>query len=180
MNEFEYLAVFVSIIFGISLTHILAGLIRSVYHGKFDETRLVLTAFLFFVMVLNWWTGFSWQSQEVWSFDLFLVIILWSVSHYLAAITLYPPQTAGIDRQFEYRRNWFLWAFVGIASMDILQTAARGDVFSPWFYLPFVLHWIALALLAVFVNKPSLHRWIGWYFLVSIAVWSMVVRRFLI
>ncbi len=180
MNEFEYLAVFVSIIFGISLTHILAGAIRSVYRGEFDEIHLVLTAFLFFVMVLNWWTGFSWQSQEVWSFDLFLVIILWAVSHYLAAITLYPPQAAGIDRQFEYRRNWFLWAFIGVASTDILQTAARGDAFSPWFYLPFVLHYIALALLAVFVNRPSLHRWIAWYFLVSIAVWSFVVRRFLI
>jgi hypothetical protein len=179
MSEFEYLAVFVSIIFGISLTHILAGVIRSIYRGQSNETHLVLTGFLFLVMIVNWWTAFSWRSEDEWSFDLFLLIIVWSVTHYVAAITLYPPQVARIDHPFEYRRNWFLWAFVGIASMDILQTAARGDVFSPWYFLPFVLHYIALALLVIFVNRPNLHRWIAWYFLVSIAVWSLVVRRFL-
>lgn len=180
MTEFEYLAVFVSIIFGISLTHILAGVIRSVYRGEIDETHLVLTGFLFVVMILNWWTAFSWRGEEEWSFDKFLLIIVWSVSHYLAAITLYPPQAAGIEQPFKYRRKWFLWGFIGIASTDILQTAARGDAFSPWYFLPFVLHYVAIALVAIFVDKPILHRWIARYFFVSIVIWSMLVRRFLI
>ncbi len=30
MSEFEYLAIFISIIFGLSLTHILAGTLRSI------------------------------------------------------------------------------------------------------------------------------------------------------
>jgi len=180
MSEFEYLAVIVSIIFGISVTHILAGVIRFMYRGEFHETHLVLTAFFFLVMILNWWTGYSWQGEEVWSFDLFLVIIVWSVSHYIAAITLYPPQATGIEQRFEYRQNWFLWAFIAVVLTDILQTAARGKVFSPWFYLPFVLHYVCLALLAIFVDRPSLNRWIAWYLLLSIAIWSFAVRRFLI
>ena len=77
MSEFEYLAVFVSIIFGISVTHILRGTIRSIYRGEIDHTHFVLTAFLFFVLILNWWVGFSWVEQEVWSFDLFIVIVIW-------------------------------------------------------------------------------------------------------
>jgi len=179
MSEFEYLSVFVSIIFGISLTHILSGVIRSVYRAETEETHLVLTGFFFVVMILNWWTAFSWRSVEKWSFDLFLLIIVWSISHYLAAITLYPPQAAGVERPFEYRRKWFLWAFVGVASTDILQTAARGDAFSPWYFLPFVFHYIILALVAIFVDRPRVHRWIARYFLVSIVIWSMLVRRFL-
>ncbi len=179
MGEFEYLAVIISIIFGISVTHILAGVVRSIYQGQIDETHFVLTAFFFLVMILNWWTGYSWQSQEVWSFDLFLVIIIWSVTHYIAAITLYPPQAAGIEHPFDYRRNWFYWAFIGIVLMDILQTAARGHVFTPWFYLPFVLHYVAVGLLAIFVKKPGIHRWIAWYLFLSIAIWSFAVRRFL-
>ena len=179
MSEFEYLAVFVSIIFGISVTHILAGAIRSVYRRQFDETHFVLTAFLFLLLILNWWTGYSWQSQDVWSFELFLVIIIWSVTHYLAAITLYPPQTAGIEHPNEYRRNWFLWAFIAIAITDILQTAARGDVFTQWLYLPFVCQYIAIGLLAIFINKPGFNRWIAWYFLLSLAIWSFIIRRFL-
>lgn len=179
MSEFEYLAVFVSIIFGISVTHILAGAIRSIFRNDIDQTHFVLTGFFFLVMILNWWTGYAWSDQEVWSFDLFLVIIVWAVSHYVAAITLYPRQAAGTDGTYEYRRNWFLWAFVGVATTDILQTAASGDLFTPWFYLPFVLHYIALSLLCIFVDRPAIHRWIAWYFLISIAVWSLVVRRFL-
>jgi len=179
MSQFEYLAVFVAIIFGISVTHILAGLIRSIYRQQIEETHFVLTAFFFLVLILNWWTGYSWQSQEVWSYGQFLVIIIWSLAHYLAAITLYPPQAAGIEQPFEYRRNWFLWAFIGVAVTDILQTTARGDVFTPKIYLPFVLHYVAVPLLAIFVNKPGLHRWLAWYLLLSIAIWSFAVRRFL-
>ncbi len=180
MSQFEYLAVFVSIIFGISVTHILAGLIRSIYRKQINETHFVLTAFFFLVLALNWWTGFAWQKQEVWSYELFLIIIVWSVSHYLAAITLYPPQAAGIEQPFEYRRNWFLWAFSGVALTDILQTAARGDAFTPWIYLPFVSHYVAVPILAIFVNKPGFHRWTAWYLFLSMAIWSFAVRRFLI
>ncbi len=179
MSKFEYLAVIVSIIFGISVTHILAGLIRSIYRRQIDETHFVLTAFFFLVLILNWWTGYSWESQEIWSYELFLVIITWSVTHYLAAITLYPPQAAGFEQPFEYRRNWFFWAFIGVALTDILQTAARGDAFTPRVYLPFVLHYVAVGFLAIFVNKPSFQRWVAWYLLLSIAIWSFAVRRFL-
>ena len=180
MSEFEYLAVFISIIFGISLTHILAGTIRSIYRKSAEESHLVWTLFMLVVMILNWWTAYSWHDQQTWSFDLFMIIVFWAIAHYLTAITLYPPEAAGSERPFEYRRNWFLWAWIGIVLSDILQTAARGDVFSPWYYLPFVLHYALLALVAIFVQKPALHRWLPWYFLVSMVVWSLVVRRFLV
>ncbi|MFQ5546673.1 MAG: hypothetical protein ACE5FV_00165 [Woeseia sp.] len=180
MNEFEYLAVFVSIIFGISLTHVLRGAIRSVYRRTVNDIHLVWTGFILMVMILNWWTLFPWSEQTIWSFYKFLVIILWSVAHYLAAITLYPPQAAGTESPFEYRRNWFLWAFAGLVLMDILQTAARGGLFVPWYYLPFVLHFALLALLGVFLQKPVFHRWLAWYFLIVIVVWSLIVRRFLV
>ena len=179
MTEFEYLAVFVSIIFGISVTHVLAGVIRSFYRGERDETHSVLTVFFFLVLILDWWTGFYWQDQETWTFDLVLIIILWSVAHYVAAITLYPPLSAGVEHPFAYRRNWFLWAFIGVASMDIVQTAARGDLFTPWTYLPFVSHYIVVSLFALALNKPGFYRWMAWYLLLSTTTWAFVVRRFL-
>ena len=179
MTEFEYLAVFVSIIFGISITHVLAGVIRSLYREDRDTTHYLLTVFFFLVLILNWWTGFSWGKQEVWSFDLFLIIILWAVSHYVAAITLYPPQSAGVEHPFEYRRNWFFWAFVGIVATDILQTAAAGGLFTPWFYLPFVLHFAAACLLGIYVKSAVFHRWLASYFVIIMIVWSFGVRRLL-
>ena len=73
----------------------------------------------------------------------------------------------------------FLLMVIGILLTDILQTVARGHVFTPWFYLPFVLHYVAVGLLAIFVKKPGIHRWIAWYLFLSIAIWSFAVRRFL-
>lgn len=179
MTEFEYLAVFMSIIFGISVTHILAGVIRSIYQGQRNETHFVLTAFFFLVLVLNWWVGFLWRGQEVWRLDQFLVIVIWSVTHYIGAITLYPPQTAGIEQPLEYRPKWFLWAFFAVALTDILQTAARGDLFTNRIYLPVVLHWALISLLAIYFDKPGLHRWIAWYLFLSLVVWSFGERLFL-
>lgn len=179
MSEFEYLAVFVSIIFGISVTHILSGVVRSLYRNERDETHFVLTAFFFLVLILNWWTGIAWKDQVIWSLDRFMVIIVWSVTHYVAAITLYPPLSAGVEHPFEYRRTWFLWAFVAIASTDILQTTVRGDLFNPPVYLPFVLHYIVVAIATIVVNRPGFYRWMAWYMLLSTATWSFVVRRFM-
>lgn len=85
---------------------------------------------------------------------------------------MYPPLAAGSEQPFEYRRNWFLWAFISIAVMDILQTWARGGIFSPWYYLPFVLHYILLALIGILVKNPLLHRYLPWYFLISLSAWS--------
>lgn len=66
-----------------------------------------------------------------------------------------------------------------VVETDILHTAARGVLLTPWYYLPFVLHFAVLSLVAIFTNKPAVYRWITRYFLFSIAVWAFVVRRFL-
>ena len=86
MSEFEYLAVFMSIIFGISTTHVMAGVIRSIY---------------------------------------------------------------------------------------------RGDPFDPPAHLPFVSHYVVVALLALFVDKPLFHRIMAWYLLLTTITWSFVERLFL-
>jgi len=179
MSEFEYLAVFMSIIFGISTTHMLSGVIRSVYRGQVNHTHFVLTAFFFLVLILNWWTGFYWAKNEVWHFGHFMIIVIWSMTHYVGAITLYPPLSAGVEHPFEYRHNWFLMAFIAVAGMDIVQTGVRGDWFNPPAYLPFVSHYIVVSMIAVFVNKRMFHRIMAWYLLLITASWSFIERLFL-
>ena len=41
MTEFEFLSVLISMIFGLGLTHVLAGTMRYVYAGRATELRLV-------------------------------------------------------------------------------------------------------------------------------------------
>lgn len=178
MSKFEFLAVFVSIIFGLSLTHVLSGAMRSVYRQTFEQSHLVLTSFILIVLVLNWWMTFAWSDQEVWTLDLFLIMITWAISHYVVAITLYPPDSPG-GLGFEQRRAWFFGAFIAVTITDIAQTAARGDLFNPPFYLPFVLQYTVLSGVAIFFRHPLFHKFLAWYFLVSMFFWALIVRRFL-
>lgn len=178
MTEFEFISVMISIIFGLGLTHILAGSISYIFAKRATETQLVYSAFALVVLVLNWWVIFIWRDHSNWSFDEFLVIVLWAISHYQMAITLYPPAEVA-PTTFESHRNWFLWSFFGMTFLDIAQTAMRGDLFNPWYYLIFVLHYSAISLAAIFIKARGVQRAISWWFLCSIVVWPLVVRRFL-
>lgn len=179
MSEFEFLSVLISIIIGLGLTHILTGSMRAIFGGRATENQLVYTAFVILVLVLNWWVIFSWRDHQNWSFDAFLVLIVWAISHFIVAITLYPPY--GNDPvPFEANRRWFLWSFFAMTLLDIAQTFARGDLFEPWYYLAFVLHFSVLALVGIFFQSPVIHRLLSWWFLVVILTWSLGVRRFLL
>lgn len=178
MTEFEYLSVLTSIIFGLGLTHILTGSIRAIYARKAGEIQLVYTAFVLLILVLNWWVAFSWRDHPNWSFDAFLLMVCWSIANFTLAITLYPPNTSG-SVEFDAHRDWFLWAFFLMGLLDIAQTAASGDLFHPWYYLPFVGHYIVLALLAIRFKQPRFQRAVAWWLLSSILIWALVVRRFL-
>jgi hypothetical protein len=126
MTEFEFLSVLISMIFGLGLTHVLAGTMRYIYAGRASEMRVVYSLFTLVVLVLNWWVIFTWRGHASWSFDEFLVIVFWAISHYGLAITLYPAdETAYTD--FETHRHWFLWSFVIMAGFDIGQTVVVKD-----------------------------------------------------
>ena len=111
MTEFDFLSVLVSIIFGLALTHVLSGQFRFVYHGKMTERHLLYTGWVFMVLVLNWWMLFTWHDFGPWSFDAFLLIVLWSLSFYILAIALYPPEeVAGTDVPVKYSGSTAVWS----------------------------------------------------------------------
>lgn len=180
MSEFEYLAVFVSIIFGISVTRLLGGAVRSVYDADIDHTRVVLTLFLFQILILDWWTLFFEQDQVVWTLTVFTVIILWAVLHYIVAITLYPPRAVKTRESYDFRPRWCMCAFAVLAALDIAQTAVRGSLFTVSTYLPFVGHYVLVSVVAIAVNKPVFYRVVAWWLLIVTIAWSFGVRRFLI
>jgi hypothetical protein len=68
---------------------------------------------------------------------------------------------------------------VAFVLLDIAQTAVRGQLLQPKIYLPFVLHYVVLAVIGMFVPSRRYHALFGWYTLVTLSLWSLVVRRFL-
>lgn len=185
MSPFEHLAVFLSLIFGLAATHLLAGMARSLHRRnieKLDDVHLVWSVVVLLILVLNWWTFFAWSEHRRWSFGPYMVLVLWAICHYLLAVTLYEPDSDPNDRHnrmWDENRSWFLTTFVVMLMLDIAQTAVRGALLQPKWYLPYVLHYVLLALFALWFEQRVVQRWIGWYVLGSLVAWSFIIRRYL-
>lgn len=185
MSAFEHLAVFLSLIFGLAATHLLSGIARSLHRRnieRLDDVHLVWSFVVLLILVVDWWTFFAWSTHPNWSFGTYIVLVLWAISQYMLVVTLYAPdddQTDGVNMMWEENRRWFLWTFVAFLTLDILQTAIRGALLQPVWYLPYVLHYTALVWIALWFAQRSVQRWVGWYVLVTLVAWSFVIRRFL-
>ena len=185
MSEFEFISVLISMVVGIGIAQLLGGVAQAVHERKqapIDSVHMVWTASVFLNLVLNWWVLFSWRSHEVWSFTLFLSLIVWAVALYLTVVFLYPPRkpaNEGWATVYASNRQWFLGAFASFAAADIWVTALRGGLFDPPVYLPFVGHYFILWVVGIFVARPRYQRVLAWYTLLSLASWSFVARRFL-
>ena len=185
MNEFEFLAVFISIVVGLGVTHILLGLARIIHardQQPVSSLHMVWTINVLLILLLNWWVLFLWADFLAWSFDIYLLLIGWGISLYMMAVVIYPPDIQrgdSYDAIFEKNRKWLFGTFVTFVLLDIAQTAVRGQLFQPKIYLPFVLHYVVLAIIGIFVPNRRYQAFFGWYMLVTLSLWSLVVRRFL-
>ena len=100
----------------------------------------------------------------------------------MLSVILYPPDIRGDESYaelFERNRQWLFATFILTTVLDIALTALRGDLLNPPIYLPYVLHFTLLAAVAIVVRNRRFHLIFAWYTLVSLTVWSLVVRRLL-
>jgi hypothetical protein len=185
MNEFEFLAVFISIIVGLGVTHILYGIARLIHnrdHQSVSKLHFVWTLNVLLILLLNWWILFLWVDYPSWSFDIYLLLIGWGIALYMLAVILYPPDIGPEDTYeaiFQKNRKWLLGTFVVFVGFDVAQTAARGQLFEPAIYLPFVVHYALLAAIGIPVSSRRYHNFVAWYFLITLVLWSVLVRRLL-
>jgi hypothetical protein len=94
MSSFEFISILISIIIGLGVTNLLAGTGRAFYRRRenpIDETHIVFTAATLLILVLQWWVTFKWNDEVNWSFDKFLVLIVWTISLYMLTTFLFHP-----------------------------------------------------------------------------------------
>ncbi len=179
MSEFEFIAVFISIIFGLALTQILSGAIYLIQRNRLNTTHLGWTLFILYVLILDWWTFFPWVDNEVWTFDQFFIVLAWAFAHYAVATALYPSRTLEDYQFIDESRRSVCWTFIAAAVLDGASTAMRGDFFDPWYYSVFIAYMIVFASLGLLTSNDKVHKSIPWILVVSMAIWSLIVRRFL-
>jgi hypothetical protein len=186
MSSFEFISILMSIVIGLGVTNLLAGAGRAFYRRRetpMDEVHIVLTLATLLLLALNWWVAFKWNTNVVWSFDKFLVLLVWTIMLYLLTTFLYPPDLSEEEERrnrFEGNRSGYYAAFVGFCLMDIAQTALRSGLLDPVWYLPFVGHFAVLGAAGLIARKRGYDRFFAWYQLIVLLTWALVVRRFLV
>src|SRR6516225_9968438 len=187
MSSFEFIAALMSIIVGLGVTNLLAGAGRAFYRRKenpMDEVHIVLTiATLLLLLSLQWWVTFKWNTEGNWSFDKFLVLIVWTITLYMLTVFLYPPDLSEAEEhqgRFERNRSGYYSAFIAMCLFDIVQTGIHEDLFHPIWYLPFIGQYTVLAAIGLIAHRRGYDRFFAWYQLITLLVWALVVRRILV
>jgi hypothetical protein len=185
MSSFEFIVTLMSIIVGLGVTNLLAGAGRAFYRREknpMDEVHIVLTAATLLLLVLQWWVTFKWNTDLKWSFDEFLVLIVWTIALYMLTVFLYPPDLSEEEEhqaRFERNRIGFYSTFILMCVLDIVQTGIRGELFHPIWYLPYVSQYALIAGGGIVARRRGYDRFFAWYLLITLLIWSLGVRRYL-
>jgi len=186
MSSFEFIAALMSIIVGLGVTNLLAGAGRAFYRRKenpLDQVHIVLTVATLLLLSLQWWVTFKWNTESNWSFEKFLVLIVWTITLYMLTVFLYPPDLSEAEEhhgRFERNRSGYYSAFIAMCLLDIVQTGIHQDLFHQKWYLPFVGQYALLAATGLIARRRAYDRFFAWYQLITLLIWALLVRRYLV
>ena len=163
MAVFEYLGVIVSVIMGLGVTHVLAGLSKTIHHRNTLGLYWVHTMWAFNILVYIvtiWWGMFWWSSAVDWSYFQFLLLILYAIVLFFAASLLFPWDFANdfdFESHFFDTRPWFFGVLTFAWVIDVPETllkSGEGLRDLPEGYIVFVApHLVLPAIAAVTSNR---------------------------
>jgi hypothetical protein len=175
VDKFEFIAILVSIVFGVAITNLLSGMLRCYFKRELSNTRIAWSLAVGMVLVGNWWGFFRWSDNPEWTFLEFLFLMLWSTTHYLLAVSIYPYEFLD-EYSEEMQRKFLLWAVLVMLMVDVAENAVRGDLLNPWYYLVFMGTAAAMAIAPLVWKSPKVMLAAGWLFFAALISWLTIVR----
>ncbi len=175
MDKFEFIAVLVSIIFGVAITNLLTGMVRSFLQRELSNTRLAWSLAVGIVLVANWFGFFRWSDNAEWAFPEFLFLVGWSTTHFLLAVSMYPYDFLD-EYSEEMQRKFLLWVMLVVLVADLAENSVRGKLFDPWYYPVFVACLGVLTALPLVLKHRLVMPVTGWMFFAAVISWMTIVR----
>ncbi len=137
MSPFEYISVLISIVLGLGITQIVAGIAEVIHHWnrvKLYWPHLLWIVLVFFLHFQEWWWLYELRDHERWRLPVVLFIILYPVDLFILARVLFPfsqqdSSTEPVDmRAFYFRdaRKFFLLIAI-LALLAILDDVFLQD-----------------------------------------------------
>ena len=132
MSQFEFVAVFISIVLGLGVAHILLG-----FGETIQERRELSLYWVHTVWAINtlhfhlsfWWNYFTWGELAEWSYGIFLVLIGYALVLFLMAVVIYPRRLPpGFDFKAHLLENrvWFFGLLTLAGLVDVTDTVLKA------------------------------------------------------
>lgn len=182
MTAFEYLSVLISIILGLGIAQLLAGV------GRWIECRRSLQPFLptvlwigvlLLIHVQTWWTMFGLRGLTEWTFVKFAIVLLQPILLYLLATVASPAiSDAGGSMRDSYfdRRPWFFGLLASLLAVSLGKDLLVSGALPGPMNLAFHGLFLAVAISGLVSRRLAVHH-IG-AVIVSIAIASYIALLF--
>ena len=166
MELFEYVAVLTSIIIGLGMAQLLLGLTRLIQHPEQAKPYWVHLCWVFYMFVYAvfwWWWEFELGAIEVWTFGVYLFVILYAFLVFLMCSLLFPTSFSdydGFKGYFYAKRAWFFGAFCLSEIIGLGDTAIKGTEYFHSLgtqYLIAVTATVGLSVIAILTRNEKFH-----------------------
>lgn len=122
----------ISLIFGLSVAHLLRGLVRVVQHPEFRPVypvHLAWVASTFLFVVHFWWWEINIATITHWTFPLYLFLISYSSLFYFLCVLIFPDALGPhVDYRayFHAERKWIFGLLAVIFVVDVFDALVKG------------------------------------------------------
>jgi hypothetical protein len=131
VDTFEYIAVLVSIIVGLSVTHVLQAIGRVI--SRPDAQRLfwvhsvwVLATLVY--LVFFWWFELGFRATEQWSAPLYAFVVAYAIVLYLMSVVVVPIEPEPDYREYFFSRRRWIYGFVFLTiPLDLVDTLLKPE-----------------------------------------------------
>jgi hypothetical protein len=185
MESFGYLSVLLSIILGLAIAQVLLGfrgLILTRAKVKLYLPTIIWAGMVLLIVIQAWWASFDLRMRTNWTFLAFIVIVLQTISVYMAAAVVLPDISAHsiVDLRDHYfaHRSWFfgflLAGVVCSAAKEFVLNGHLPDRLNGAFHLVFIL----ASIIAAITRREWHHRLMAFVFvLVFLLYIALLFRR---
>lgn len=123
MTPFEYISVIISVILGCGVAQIVTGLAHFAHTStkvKLYWPHMLWIFIIFFFHLQEWWVFWEYKSRTVWTFPIFIFVLLYPIGLFIQARLLFPFDhfEEKIDLKKFYFENYRVYcAIIGIQAI---------------------------------------------------------------
>lgn len=182
MSIFEFISVMVSIVLGLSLAQMLAGVSQFARNSRRIDAYLPHTLWLLNLLLLHFLTWWSfWDYREVeWNYARFLVIMLEPLTIFLTTSIAIPRRFDAdvIDLQdyFHVVRKWFFTSFLVMEFLFILDGPLVFGNEPIWFVYRIPQLVVVAAFALGLTNRRNWAQYASVLTVNALMLWSSAVR----